>query len=201
MSEHYLLKRVTAPANLPVTVDQVKLDLRLQYDAEDSIITSIIQAATDYVDVPRGVINKALITQNWKLSARGFDNGRIDIPVSPVQSIESIQYFDINEEVQTIDADNFYLYGDEDSAWLQAKTAFAMPAFFDRLDAVNITFIAGFGDTAEDIPASISQALRMLCAFWFENRTAVAVGAGLVVTELPLAVQSLISINRKGWVG
>jgi len=41
----------------------------------------------------------------------------------------------------------------------------------------------------------------MLCAYWFENRTAVAVGAGLVVTELPLAVQSLIAINRKGWVG
>jgi len=202
MASDYQLERTVKPVLAPVTLDQVKTDLRLQYDNEDSLINSLIAAATDFMDVPNGLINKALITQTWVLSCSGFNENRIiDIPITPVQSIQSIQYYDVDDVLQTFDMANVYVYGDENSAWVEAKKAYAIPAFFDRRDAVIITFIAGFGDSPDAVPATINQAMRMTIGHWFDNRAAVSVGAGIVVTELPLAVQSLISVNKKGWVG
>jgi len=48
------------------------------------------------------------------------------------------------------------------------------------------------------VPESIRQCIRLLVTHWYTNRSAVNVGT--TSTEIPMAAQSLISINRKGWV-
>lgn len=195
----YLLNRTVAPAAFPVTLAEMKSDLRVQHDSEDTLIESLIAAATDYMDLPNGAIGKALINQTWKLSVHQFgNNGRVDIPVTPVQSIASITYFDADNTSQALNANDFYLYGDENSAWIVAKSDTSIPPVYNRLDAISITFVAGFGAASTNIPKSISQAIRLLAAHWYEHRAAVVIGT--TVTELPMAVESLINLNRKGWV-
>jgi len=199
MNSEYLLNRTVEAAAYPVTVDEIKSDLRIQHTSDDTRITGLIAAATDFMDVPSGVIGKALIHQTWALSVEtyGADN-TIDIPVTPVSSITSIQYFDNENVSRTLTVSDFYLYGNQDRAWIKAKPGVVIPAVFDRLDAITVTFVAGFSDNSAGVPNSIRQAMSLLISHWYENPTGVA--ARETVSELPFAVQSLINTNRKGWV-
>lgn len=195
----YLLNRTAIPVELPVTVTEMKTDLRVQHTSEDSFIESLILAATDYMDVPNGAIGKAIMSQTWALKLCSFGAlGKVDIPVTPVQSITSIAYFDVDNVAQTLNVSDFYLFGDENSAWIEPKPNVDIPAVYSRPDAITITFLAGFGNDCEDVPNSIRQAIRLLAGHWYENRTPVVIGT--TVTDLPMAVGSLINMNRKGWV-
>jgi uncharacterized phiE125 gp8 family phage protein len=194
-----ILQRTVKPAVLPVTLAQAKADLREDRDIEDALIESLIMAATDFMEAPSGVIGKAFITQTWKLSVPCADRlGRIELPITPAQSIDSITYFDGAGNEQTATVSDFNFYGEEDWAYLMPKTGKAWPALTDQIDAITITYKAGFGDSDSDIPMSINRAIRMLVVHWFENRGIAIVGTS--VSHLPMAVQSLVSINRKGWV-
>lgn len=195
-----IIKRTVKPAVLPVRLDESKMDLRVDGSIEDAQIESLIMAATSYMEAPNGVINKAFITQTWTLSTHCADRyGRIYLPVTPVQSIESITYYDGQNQQQTLPVSDFHLYGEEDWAYIIPKENKSWPPTYIRLDAITITFKAGFGDDESAVPDSIRQAIRMLVVHWFENRGTVIVGES--ISALPMALQSLISINRKGWIG
>ena len=194
-----ILKRTQGPDSLPVTISDIKADLRVQDTAEDDLLNSLIAAATDFLDVPNGAIGKALVKQAWTLSVRRAGcYGRIDLPVTPVLEISGIDYYDTDNGSQTLDAADFYLVGAEDWAYIEPRPGVVWPGVYDRADAINVTFNAGFGENYADVPETIRQAIRMLVAHWYENRTAVVVGVS--TAELPMAVQALINMNRKGWV-
>lgn len=196
--KNYILKRVSAPVDFPVTVCECKADLRVQHSAEDELIGSLIADATDYMGAPNGVIGKALITQSWEVSlpAPACD-GKIYLPITPAQSISSIQYYDIDNAIQLLDVADFILIGDEDAATVEPASGVSWPATYNRFDAIKITVVVGFGDNKNAVPNSIRRAIRLLVAHWFEHRHA---ATEKPLTEMPLAVQSLVSINRKGWV-
>jgi len=195
---HYIQKRTVTPALYPVTVAECKADLRIQHSAEDDLIESLIADATDYMDAPNGVIGKALITQTWEISTRiSIVDSRIYIPITPVQEISSIQYYDAENATQSLDVDDFLLIGDENSAFIEPLSGTSWPSTYDRPDAVKITVIAGFGDYQNQVPNSIRRAIRLLVAHWFEHRHAVTESS---YSEMPLAVENLVGINRKGWV-
>ena len=194
-----ILTRTVPPSKPVVTLSDVKLDLRVDHDFEDTLIQPLIQAATEYLEAPSGVLGKAFLTQTWKLSTRGPDSDcRIYIPVTPVQSIEAISYFDSDNVEQTLTISDFHLYGDENWAYLIPKDDLEWPELFDRLDALTITFKAGFGSSETDVPETIRQIVRLIVTHWYTNRSAVNLGA--IATEIPMAAESLISLNRKGWV-
>lgn len=195
----HILARTGDPAAFPVTLVECKADLRVQHTADDTLINSLIADATDYMDVPNGAIGKALIDQTWTLSVPRADGWeRIELPVTPVQSITSITYYDADNVQRSLPVSDFQLYGDEDKAWIEAKPNVNWPTVYDRLDAITVTFVAGFGANSTAVPNSIRRAIRLLVGHWYENRTASIVGTS--AQELPLAVQNLVALNRKGWV-
>jgi len=194
-----ILKRTTPPIVNPVSLADAKLDLRVDHADEDTLIESLISAATDYLEANRGAINKAFLTQTWTLSLKYPDRDyRIWLPVTPVQSITSITYYDASNLEQVLAVSDFYLHCEEDWAYIEPKPSVNWPGTYDRLDAINVEFVAGFGDAGIDVPESIRQCIRLLVTHWYTNRSAVNVGT--TSTEIPMAAQSLISINRKGWV-
>lgn len=65
------------------------------------------------------------------------------------------------------------------------------PQTYTREDAVRVTWAAGYGPAATDVPAAIRQAMLLMIGHWFENREASVVGVS--VTDLPMAVNSLLA--------
>jgi len=193
---------VQGPKDLPVFAQDVKADLGIASDeiVHDRKIETLIQAATALVSGPEGIVGKPLINQTWKLSVIDYDRyDRIVLPLTPVVSITSIEYYDSTETLQELDTEDFDLFGDEDNAFIRPKTGITWPSVYDRPDAIMVTFVAGFGVSPDYIPENIKQAIRLLCCHWFENREAVVVGS--ITSELPMGVEALLNISRKGWIG
>lgn len=194
-----ILKRITPPSKSALLLEDAKLDCRVDHDHEDTLIQSLIDAATGYLEAPSGLLGKAFITQEWEMVCREpDDDDRIYIPVTPIKSIDAITCFDSDNVQQSLTVEDFHLYGDENWAYITPKKGVEWPRLAGRLDAVTISFTAGFGANEEDVPERIRQLLRVLVVHWYTNRSAVNVGT--ISTEIPMAAQALIAVNRKGWV-
>ncbi len=57
-----------------------------------------------------------------------------------------------------------------------------------------MTFIAGYGDAAEDVPTPLRHAMQLLVRHWFDQRTPVIVGTSAM--DVPLAYHALIGPYR-----
>ena len=79
------------------------------------------------------------------------------------------------------------------------KDGASWPTAQDRTDAIKITYTAGFGDAASDVPRGLRHALLMTVAHWYESREPVVIGTS--VSDLPMAVQALVNRHRVAWYG
>jgi len=169
----YLL---AGPAEEPVSLDEAKVFLKVEDDAEDGLITTLISAARLHIE---GVTGRALLTQSWRVVLdRWPENRTVKLPVTPFISLTEISAYDDGGGVHPIGLAQFF--AEPDRLLLPLSVA-GMPSLRER-GGLEIDYVAGFGDAPEDVPADIRQALLVLVAYWFEHRDAVIVaGSGSVV--------------------
>jgi len=167
------LTLVMAPTVEPLSIDEVKTHLRVEYDDENAYLHALINVAREFIDGKDGILGRAINTQTWKLSLTDFKSD-IEIPLPPLQSISSIKYWNnASTPVLTTVATTVYevitgtfrgkvcLLGDQ--SWPSDIDA-------NRRFPVEITFVAGYGDEASDIPEGLRHAMLFHIAHMFENR-------------------------------
>ncbi len=66
---------------------------------------------------------------------------------------------------------------------------YAWPTGLRTNDAIEIDYVAGYGDSSADIPEPIRQGLLALVGFWFEHRDGAAWET--VLPPLPIGAVSL----------
>jgi uncharacterized phiE125 gp8 family phage protein len=189
------LVRVTAPATLPINLAEAKAHLRVTSSGEDAYITSLIGAAVAFVD-GTGELGRAMITQTW---AQWVPQNpvRVRLLMGPFIALTAVQYYDAAGALQSANAADFDAHLSGDFVIVEPKDNAEWPVADDRIDAIKITYTAGFG-AAADVPAGVRHALLMLIAHWYENRAAASEAA---VREIPVAVAALIGNERVGWYG
>lgn len=175
-------KLVAAPVVEPVTLDEAKAHLRVDGDAEDNFISSLIVAARKHFEE---FTYRALITQTWRLSLAGWPGQTfIELPKPPLQSVTSIVYRDQDGNSTTWDAGNYVVDSEREPGRVVLKYNKGWPT--GTLYAVNpiqVTFEAGYGDSGSDLPEPLRHGLKLLIGHWFENRETM---------EIPAAVNELI---------
>uniref|UniRef100_UPI002AFFC390 head-tail connector protein n=1 Tax=Hoeflea sp. TaxID=1940281 RepID=UPI002AFFC390 len=82
---------VTPPAILPVSLAEARLHLRVDEDADDTLITSLIGAAVDHLDGWTGILGQCLVEQEWRQDFDAFASC-LSLPLGPVTSITSVDY-------------------------------------------------------------------------------------------------------------
>lgn len=187
---------VTGPAVPVVTVEEAKAFdcLNIQHDDDDTAIASLISAATDMVDAEFGELGRALITQTWSLTLSAFPSARrITLPVSPVQQVTQVQYFDVDNTQQTFDSNAYRLISARDEGYLDLVEGQDWPATADRADAVEIQYEAGFGAASTDVPEGIRRAVKAMVRQWYDHPSAVS-DKGL--ETMPLGVRTLLHKYR-----
>lgn len=190
------LRRVSAPAVEPVTLAEAKLHLRVDSSTEDDLISALISSAVSYLD-GEGELGRAMITQTWaqyETQAPGWPRLRM----GPFQELVSVEYYDDDGVLQEATLADFETWLQGDFVICKPKEDREWPTADVRQDAIKITYRAGYGDTADDVPQGVRQAILMLVAHWYENRMAAAETA---LAELPLGVSVLIGNERVGWYG
>ena len=184
---------VTAPATEPLTLNEVKLFLRVDATTVDDLITSLITAARGLVE---GHTWMPLISQTWAMQ---FDKDELNLLVwninkAPLISVSSITYYDSDNNIQTLAASSYEvdIYGSP--ARFRIKT---MPSVYDRMNALQLNFVCGYANAAA-VPQPIKQALYMIIGHLYENRQDVITGTQ--VNEIPMASEYLLQPYRNNFI-
>ena len=191
--------RTVAPAQGILTLDEAKASARVDGADDDALISGMIDEATEYLDGYSGVLGRALITQTWAESHRDFPNGRrLDIGLAPVQSISSITYYDVDGVSQTLSASDYRPQADGYGAYAELVDTATWPSVADRADAVTVTYVAGYGANAGDVPAPIRTAARLLVGHFYDNRESIIIGT--IASMLPMGVAEVLAPYRRSGV-
>ena len=157
---------VTPPAIEPVTVADARLALGQDAGADAPVLDLRLRAARELAEAFTG---RAFITTTFLVTLDSFPSAPIEewwdgvrdgvpawrrssitLPRPPVQSITSIKYTDASGVEQTVDSGTYYLAGGR----IMLLPAMSWPSYA-RTASVKVTFVSGYGDAPEDVPAGV----------------------------------------------
>lgn len=190
------LTRTVDPAALISTAD-AKAFLRVDISDDDTLIGDLVGAAAAHLDGKDGILGRALLSQTWTLRLDDFPcetwddpYAGIRVPLPPLQSVSSITYLDGNGDSQTLATSVYAVDTASEPGIISLKSGQSWPSVQDVRNAITITFVAGYGDAASDLPRNLRLAAQQLVAAWYDNRSAVIAGS---MSVLPMAFDRLIA--------
>lgn len=165
-----MLTLIEASTGLPVPLDDVKINqLRIEHDDEDQHITDLIHAAHQMIEKALG---RSFLSQTWEMTLPRFCDClscrcKIYLPFAPLDSVESIEYYDSNDVLQTMSVNDYYVVAStEERGFVQPKLYWPSVNCY-RPDAVKITFITQDNNTN---PIFV-QLIKIWVTLLYENRT------------------------------
>jgi uncharacterized phiE125 gp8 family phage protein len=183
------------PAIEPITLPEAKAHLRIDSDHEDALIAGKIRAAREQAEERT---RRALITQTWQYTLPAFPVcRRIDLPRPPLQSVESIHYYTEDGTEHALDSSSYLavtapLLG----AVVLAPAAEWPTATLRPYEGVVITYVAGYGDGAGDVPESIREWMLMHVGESYERRETVTIGAPIMRSPIWPALLEKYKVPR-----
>jgi len=160
---------------------------------EDIKIFNLMKAAVDVCEKweAKAYAQRTLV-QKWNAFPVAIRPAR-----SPLVSVTSIGYIDTAGDDQTLSSALYRVSDAVEPAIIVPEFGQVWPFTQMTTAAVTLTYVAGYATRAE-IPERAKQAVMMLVGHWFENRETVVVGT--TASEVPLAVQALLSIDSRNIV-
>lgn len=150
--------------SLPVSLPDIKAHLRVDNILDDNYITALIKTARDFIEGETG-IDLTDATYDGKLS--GFPSGAIELTMLPVQSVDSVSYYDTDNTLQTWDSTNYHaMIPTDGNAWIEPTNTTTWPSTYARPDAVAIRYQVG--RTTDEVA---QHCIKMLVTSWYETRT------------------------------
>lgn len=181
-----MLRIDTAPASEPVTLAEAKAHLRVDSSDEDALIGNLVKAAREYCEL---FTRRSFITTTWKLTLDKFPD-TVELARSPAQSVTSIKYIDDDGVQQTFASASYLVDAESEPGRVTPVYGGSWPSARSQMNAVEVTFKAGYGDAAASVPQSAKQAILMLVGHWFENRETTITGT--IIAQVPMAVKALL---------
>jgi uncharacterized phiE125 gp8 family phage protein len=176
----------TPPAIEPVTLDEAKAHLKVDTTDDDALIGTLICAARSKAEWNTG---RAFITQGWTLAADCWPQDNVfELPFPPLQSVGSVTAYALDDTATVLDPSTWQADTVSAPARLALKTNASPPVNLRALNAIEIVFTAGYGDSESDVPALIREAILEIVADMYVNRGD--------TDEIPLAAMALLAPYR-----
>lgn len=208
------LQLVTGPTSLPVTRDELTPELESWADSGENIqtLTAKLHEAVSYVEAET---NRRFIQQTWlqtfdcwpELNRDGRRIFKLDL--KPLSSVTTVKYYNADGTLTTLSSTEYWAITNAERPQVAFKpSTFTQPTVeVGRPDAIEVTYVAGYASAAV-IPARAKLAIKMLAAYWFEQRKPVASdslvspSAGSpTIAEIPYGVKQIINeLNASGYV-
>jgi len=156
------------PSTEPVSTSDVAANAYIVDDTSDYVYLAeqIIPAARQMVE---RLACRSLITQTRKQIYDCMPSW-FSLRYGPVQSVTAITYVDSNEATQTL-ASALY---DVDTSRVPGRIMMGYgdnwPLSLHKTNAVNVTYVTGYGATAASVPIIYRRAIIVLCTHWYNNR-------------------------------
>jgi len=176
------MQLLTPPAGEPVSLEEAKLHLRVDFDDDDGLIQMLISSARQAAET---ITNRQFMTARWRMildsfpgpSLMGVPAGQpftlpghaILITKSPVQRVVAINYLDMASVQQTMPAANYTVDAACEPARITPIFGQIWPIPLPQIGAVSVTFDVGYGD-ASAVPEGIKSWIKMRVASLYTYR-------------------------------
>lgn len=162
------LRLITGPTVEPVTTADVKLNARVAHTKEDTIIAQWIKAGRIAAEQFQ---KKSYLTQTWKALFDCWPKDGVELPMSPLQSVTSIKYYDIDNTEYTFDSANYFVDTISEVGRIALNDSADWPSVSLRsINSVVIEYVTGYGATADTVPENVKNAIYIYCTYMYENR-------------------------------
>ncbi|MEO9299958.1 head-tail connector protein [Devosia alba] len=194
---------VTAPTITPVSLADAKMQLAVDHDEHDDMISGFIAAAAGHLDGWVGILGRALVEQTWRQDFDGF-GGCMRLPLYPALSITSIVATDSAGAPTTIADSDYALMEDAAGSFVRFKSGAVLPSDLNAIKPVAVTYKAGYatvpavpGDPAipaqSSIPAAIKAAILIHVRLMYDAYR-LGADAGPIPTD---AIDALVAPFRR----
>ncbi len=177
---------ITDTTTEPLTTAYVRDYLRVDDTIDNTIIDNLIKSARILTENYTG---RTLCNKTLKLSVDfvneldhdlwegmrvapdlALKQNYITLPQSPVSSITHIKYYDDSDNATTYASTKYYLDSVRVPARVVLRNGEQWPTGLRVANGIEITYVAGFGANATDVPEAMRLAVSQLVAYLYENR-------------------------------
>jgi Phage gp6-like head-tail connector protein len=205
----------------PVTLADAKQFARIEFSDDDSLVTGLITGAREYIETAQA---RALMTQVITIYFMGFPwtggyynrmirsmgpnpwwlptaQGIIMLPRPPLQMILSVGYIDPSLGTQNYVLPSNYIFSNNSTPGRIMPTYGAVwPLARPQIDAVQITYVAGYGSTT--FGSAQTQTLAMqgfpssgTFTLTFNGDTTTALNYNCLASDIQAALQALGNVG------
>lgn len=162
------VKTITPPASEPVSLAEAKLFLRIDQNAEDDLIETLIVAAREAVEAGCGrALIKRRVRESLDIWRRDAVGGAV-LGLGPVSSVVTVRVLAANGSQSVIDAERYRLEGSYDRPRLVFEAG--VPAILRSAGGVEIEYDAGYAEEPGDLPVALRLATLQVIAALYEAR-------------------------------
>ena len=202
------IETLTEPGKEPIGIKDTKEHLRLGEQEGDALVKSFIMVAREYAEAYTG---KVFINRTLKLSMDNFYavegplwegkregaympfyRNYFELPVGPTVSVSKIAHYSDSDRETIWDPSTYYLDKSMTPARVVIRENFSYPGNLRRANAIEITYVAGFGVEPTDVPESLRVAMRQYVAYLYDHRGD-DMGRDM---QVPTIIHSLLNKHR-----
>lgn len=185
-----LPSQMTAPIE-PVSLAYAKTFLRIDHDHEDELIGDLITIARIRVET---MTRHILISREIDHCVPGDSTQSVKLSAAPIGSIISVKVTDQNGSELTLSEDQYRVTRRGEFLTIDPVHPSGWAGFTARIDEVVVTYLAGYGESGNDVPHPFRQAILLLLAQSYELRGDVG------DAPVPMMVDAVLMPYRKFWL-
>jgi len=193
------------------TSDQ-KSFMRVDFSDDDTLIGELIKVAQNNVEEYTGraitqqtlhlfldrlpyYIDEKLREGVYTAPDINYSADYIVLPKPPVASITHVKYYANDNTASTFAASNYFSDVDSTQARVVLKNGVSWPTLTElrQGNAYEVQYVAGYGNSASDVPTPIIQAIKLLTTHLYENRELVT---QMSANTIPYTVGQLLQPYR-----
>jgi uncharacterized phiE125 gp8 family phage protein len=170
------LVRITSPAVEPVSLAFAKQHCRVDTDADDLYIQSLISAARQYVE---DVLDITICATVWEVKYDLFPVWAIVLPRLPMldRAVTVTYRSGDGTYSQLSSATDFQVDASVLPGRIYPQWARSWPATRGDENSVTVRYSAGYGDDGQSAPPIVKHLILLLVAHWFDTRQPAVTGA------------------------
>lgn len=214
------LSLVAGPSSDAISLATAKAHLRLAQDwtDEDGLIGDILIPAV--IERCEASTRRQLVTATWAVRLDAFPGGWLagavgwrpwfgmdptrgyflDVPKPPLQSVVSVTYVDTAGVTQTWDPSNYLVDAPAGPRCARGRLApkfgIVWPFTQMQINAMTLTFMAGYGADEDAVPALLKAGMLMDLGTLYEHREAVLADNRAAAIEIPSGTTAIYRAHR-----